>query len=594
PMGFEAELNEELGFEFNADEASLDAPANSEDAPFDAEMAEFAETAEEVADAVIDDAPVAVEDTQTEDAVEEAQAEDEFEEALAEEAQAKNEAVEEADAAAENEASSPEDASEPMDEAEDIPAAPKPFSARASESLAAKLRRIQAVVGASKAAAAAKSKDSDGYTEDEHAEDFSAGVAATETTDEAPGDATDEASAPPRVLKMKRADFNAAMARATETAGPEAEETEDAAQISEEDEEITSIFAETAPEADEAEAIDFTAESSLSPEDEADLVAELAAVEAEAEKEAAGEVGDFDAVVTEAETLEDATDEDAVPETAPTDDTPAADARFEDEEEQAQPEEAATAMDAEDEEQTRSAPAEAAFADQEATMSRLMDEAEVKLDEPQSKSRRDAYSHLKAAVAAKQAAESMGENDPSKAENREGDYRDDLAKVVRPRRAEARPDGERTKRPAPAPLKLVASQRVDVPPEAAELEEQQAEVQVRPRRVPSIEPSAPAAPQSAGFADFAASAGASELGDVLEAAASYVTHVDGSDVFSRPQVMRIVQQAMPQGSFTREDGLRAFGTLLRQGRIKKIRGGQFEVTENTRFQPEARDLRAAG
>jgi len=58
--------------------------------------------------------------------------------------------------------------------------------------------------------------------------------------------------------------------------------------------------------------------------------------------------------------------------------------------------------------------------------------------------------------------------------------------------------------------------------------------------------------------------------------------------------MRVVQQALPQGSFTREDGLRAFGTLLRQDRIRKIRGGHFEVTESTRYQPEARDVRAAG
>ena len=89
-------------------------------------------------------------------------------------------------------------------------------------------------------------------------------------------------------------------------------------------------------------------------------------------------------------------------------------------------------------------------------------------------------------------------------------------------------------------------------------------------------------------------ANAEELPDILEAAASFLTHVEGFDIFSRPQVLRAVQAAMPAGSFSREDGLRAFGTLLRQGKINKIRGGQFEVTESTRFQPEAREQKAAG
>lgn len=219
-------------------------------------------------------------------------------------------------------------------------------------------------------------------------------------------------------------------------------------------------------------------------------------------------------------------------------------------------------------------------------MSRLMDEAEAKLGEPDSKTRRDAYSHLKAAVAAKQAARSMGEDDGSGPEKRENEYRADLAEVVRPRRAERSSDGKRTSRPSAAPLKLVASQRVDTGPDDAA----DPATPVRPRRV------AADAAQAAGtgFADFAKSAGAEDLSDMLEAAAAFTTHVEGNEVFSRPHLMRVVQQAMPQGSFTREDGLRAFGTLLRQARINKTRGGQFEVTESTRFQPEARETRAAG
>ena len=45
------------------------------------------------------------------------------------------------------------------------------------------------------------------------------------------------------------------------------------------------------------------------------------------------------------------------------------------------------------------------------------------------------------------------------------------------------------------------------------------------------------------------------------------------------------------GDFTREDGLRAFGQLLRTGKIEKIKGGRFAASEAINFKP---DHRAAG
>ncbi|MEM9437269.1 MAG: hypothetical protein AAGA15_09525 [Pseudomonadota bacterium] len=438
---------------------------------------------------------------------------------------------------------------EPVEEAiaEDVEVEDKP----ADNSLAAKLRRIQAVVGAASAGVAARAagRSSSDYTEDEHAEDFSQGAEAEADSDvSTPAEESAEATVTPetegedrpRVLKMRRADFEAAMAheqaKASEQTQPENLLDED-----DEDDEVTSIFAET----EVADAVDEAdLQSTLSPEDEADLMAELAAAEAEARAET-GETSEAHPV--EAEDAPDAEESDEASQQSPI-----------------------------------------SFEDSDTAMGRLMDEAQAKLEEPENKTRREAYSHLKAAVAAKQASRDMGEDDAESSEKREGDYRADLAKVVRPRRAAKPENGERTRRPAPAPLKLVASQRVDLPEDA---EPTQSEP-VRPRRIAKQDEAIEASAGS--FAAFATRAGADELPDVLEAAASYLTHAEGHAAFSRPQVMRIVQQALPQGSFTREDGLRAFGTLLRQNRLKKVRGGQFEVTETTGFQPEARELRAAG
>mgnify|MGYP000373533489 FL=1 len=50
--------------------------------------------------------------------------------------------------------------------------------------------------------------------------------------------------------------------------------------------------------------------------------------------------------------------------------------------------------------------------------------------------------------------------------------------------------------------------------------------------------------------------------------------------------MQKVRQTVAE-DFSREDGLRSFGTLLRQGRIERVRNGRFVVSNQTRFKPEA-------
>ncbi len=212
----------------------------------------------------------------------------------------------------------------------------------------------------------------------------------------------------------------------------------------------------------------------------------------------------------------------------------------------------------------------------DAAMSRIMEQADEELSNPESSRRRAAIAQLKAAVAATEAARQLGENGADDAKPEDA-FREDLDKVVRPRRA-ARPEAteSRSERPRPAPLKLVASQRVDPAPAAPS-------APVQPRRVAMSTPVAETDADS--FAEFAEEMGAKELPDLLEAAAAYTAYVEGSDDFSRPQIMKKVQATTDQ-SFSREDGLRSFGTLLREGRINKAGNGRFQVSDQTRFKPE--------
>lgn len=186
---------------------------------------------------------------------------------------------------------------------------------------------------------------------------------------------------------------------------------------------------------------------------------------------------------------------------------------------------------------------------------------------------------LKAAVAATEAAHQLGDETAIAAEAEEA-FRSDLNDAVRPGKPVrvAKPTS-RSARPRPAPLKLVASQRIDTP-DAASADEGP----VTPRRVaaPVAEVSADTA---SNFAEFAENMGATALPDLLEAAATYTAFVEGSEDFSRPQIKKKVQLGSGV-EFSRKDGLRAFGTLLRQGRISKVRSGQFQMSDETRFHPD--------
>lgn len=301
-----------------------------------------------------------------------------------------------------------------------------------------------------------------------------------------------------------------------------------------------------------------TGDSTLAPEDEADLMRELAELEA-----------DF----TPAEQAPEATKEEAALEAPLAEDT---------------------AQDISDvvDDTARTIRAMArrerrdSFAEDEGDVSRLLAETDEQLQEPEGRSRRNAIAHLRAAVAATR-ADRGGDAKPAGTRDRGEAYRDDLAQAVRPRRSTVETPQER---PRIAPLKLVAEQRVDLPETEVTVPRAETAAQaVRPRRV-SMPVERDEGPEAGGFATFAEEVGASRLPELLEAAAAYMSFVEGRDQFSRPQLMTKVRQ-IERGDSSREDRLRSFGQLLRDGKIEKVQGGRFTASDSIRFRP---DDRAAG
>lgn len=427
------------------------------------------------------------------------------------------------------------------------------------DSIAAKLQRIRAVVSKS-----ADQPDEDDFIEDEHADNLlgepvaetasvlslDGQMAAAAKAEDAPAEedvaedveveATEEPARPirARVVRMKKSDFESAVDTGLLEAVPVEDDEDDKAELSD------------------------NSESSLSDEEEAELLAELAEVEAE--------VSDTDLDDEPVEAIG------ADFEDAPEDDRPVRGHHLTDVSSQT-----------------------------DADMSRLLGEAQNQLDEPGGSRRRQAIAHLRAAVAATKAEKNAGVTDDTR--DAAEVYRDDLASVVRPVPSTERPSSaeksQDDKPRDPAPLKLVAEQRIDTPQEEAPAPATEApRVPVRPRRVAGVDQldrdalverdaqtdrKALGDTDASSFSEFAESVGANQLHEVLEAAAAYLTYVEGHNVFSRPMVMRMVS-SMDVEEFTREDSLRGFGQLLRENKIEKVSGGRFTASDEIGFKPEGR------
>ena len=274
-------------------------------------------------------------------------------------------------------------------------------------------------------------------------------------------------------------------------------------------------------------------------------------------------------------------------------------------------------------------------ANTEDTAERLLETARAELGQQDSLRRRDAFEHMRVAVDAARAEESAtGPRRRDLVQELEIErYRGDMngpeplePSAPRAKDTPARPEATKVetqpepteaeapetvapvskpipRRPAPVdktrsarpeagrtPLVLVSEQRIDTPAPTGP---------VRPRRVQAgsrgtidlaqARPDTVAAMDDhQNFKEFANKVDAWLLDEQIEAAAAFATHMKGQDVFSRVELMNYVVAFNEGKGVSRDDMLRGFGTLLREGRLERADGGAFRLSAASEFDQPAR------
>ena len=219
----------------------------------------------------------------------------------------------------------------------------------------------------------------------------------------------------------------------------------------------------------------------------------------------------------------------------------------------------------------RHASTEAAQSD---SVDRILEQTNSQLGDNDASRRRSTISQLKAAVQAQRARGTASADDGADSMNR---FREDLEEAVAPEKAPEAPVRRM------APLMLVSEQRVDGVVDA-----------VSTRRVSGNLALAADAAEEANeeifvdttpFIEYVATQDVSGMEDLTEAAAAFSIYVLGQPHFSRSQLMQFVESAAEDGDYSREAFLRSFGTLLRTGKVNKVKRGLFTLARGSRFEP---------
>ncbi len=245
--------------------------------------------------------------------------------------------------------------------------------------------------------------------------------------------------------------------------------------------------------------------------------------------------------------------------------------------------------------------------DEDAALNRLMDATKSRMtDDQEGLVRRASIAHLKAAVAATKADESIAKASADEDAREMDQYRDDLARVVRPGKAPVRSEA---RDPGRAALSLISEQRMNDPhaeplPAAdaarghgvtdgnlalddafdeditdGSLSKEEADSAA----TPSDDDTTAQKDKPLSFGDYVNRHEAKELPDLLEAAAAHFTYVEDCREFTRPMLMRKIATVDMDTTPSREEGLRCFGALLREDIIVKDTSGRFVLSDKSRF-----------
>jgi hypothetical protein len=253
----------------------------------------------------------------------------------------------------------------------------------------------------------------------------------------------------------------------------------------------------------------------------------------------------------------------------------------------------------------------------EAALERLISQTDSALAGAEARRRHATFAQLKAAVAATR-AEGNGRRLPGQTAAEIARYRDVLTQSVgsasEPPARRARPDptpevhspardegppsearatGPQTRSstgtpPTDAPLILMAARRTG---NGGEISRRRLEPRA-PVDALFAEGAGAAESQTSGFAQFLSMTEPAAPGDLIDAAAAYLAHVEGLEDFPRPQIMRLIAPQL--GGEPREEVMRAFGILLREGRLRRSRRGQFQSGERSNYAAAARRFHAGG
>lgn len=165
--------------------------------------------------------------------------------------------------------------------------------------------------------------------------------------------------------------------------------------------------------------------------------------------------------------------------------------------------------------------------------------------------------------------------------------------VIRPRRVsrgnlalDAEPEDESAYR-IPESLTQSAPAAPDTPPQAAPAAAPEPSAP-ETGTAGGADASAPSAAEEGSLSAFVEELGVTDLQGLMEATAAWTTHVEGREQFSRPQIMRRLGDLAAYQRHSREAEMRTFGILLRQGSIRKVRRGLFEISPEARFADAAR------